>query len=152
MPCYDSQGADEDRYFREQHPKLTRLLCEACKLIESKGLANKVSSELANWAIEHKAMDAKRPSPFIVKTENIMGCVGGKITVAHVQDWLALLPEEFRRADLMASSNIGSPVTLKRILAFRFKENPSDVGVAVNGIGTHLPFDDSLTWEKVLTP
>lgn len=76
-------------------------------------------------------------------------CKSGDITVRAVREWLATLPDEFQDSEF--GSVFGSmPVNLKRIVAWRAKDG-SDKGVAANPMGTHLPFDDSLEWVRVLS-
>ena len=76
-------------------------------------------------------------------------CTDGKITVRLLREWLATLPEEFLDAEF-ESTLAGFPVSLKRIVAYRTKDG-SCKGVCTNSMGTHLPFDDSLIWEHVLS-
>lgn len=83
------------------------------------------------------------------KSEKESQAIGDTITVAHLREWLAALPEEFQKAEL-ESCRGGLPLTLKRIVAYRSKDG-SCIGVCANSVGSHLPFDDSLTWEHVLT-
>lgn len=73
----------------------------------------------------------------------------GRITVAALRVWLGQLPEEYQNADLEVT--LGEyPVPLKRIVAYRLKDDGS-VGVCVNSMGTHLPFDDTMKWEHTIT-
>ncbi len=53
-PCYDAQGAEEDRHCRERLTKVTRLLCE---YLDDQ---SHMSLELCEWYEEHKAADAAR--------------------------------------------------------------------------------------------
>lgn len=60
MPCFDP---DADRYaseeLRKRCDKLTRLLCEACKLVDL-GKLGRSSPELRAWWQQHQAWDKKR--------------------------------------------------------------------------------------------
>lgn len=58
MPCtYDDDGEDERR-LRDECDKLTRLLCEACQIIEDAKIER--SHELNTWWFDHKRQDAVR--------------------------------------------------------------------------------------------
>ena len=52
MPCY-SPGADADLA-----NKATRAGCEACRLLEKKGLLRELSAETKKWFSIHKRTDA----------------------------------------------------------------------------------------------
>lgn len=52
MPCSDSQYYS-DLHTQEKMDKLTRLLCEACKLLDNKSLTTNMSDELREWHINH---------------------------------------------------------------------------------------------------
>lgn len=71
-------------------------------------------------------------------------------TVRNVIKWLSELPEEFQDANL-ENCDHGFPLGLKRIVAYRMKDDPTHIGVVVNSMGTHLPFDHSLKWEHTLS-
>lgn len=66
------------------------------------------------------------------------------ITVANLKQWLETLPPEFQNTPIEALVH-GTPCCLKRIVAYTLKDG-NHRGVVVNPMGTHLPFDDSLTW------
>ncbi len=71
------------------------------------------------------------------------------LTVREVQQWLAHLPDDWQ--DEPFEALVGStPCTPKRLVAYVAKES-GHRGVVVNPMGTHLPFDESLTWHFVLT-
>jgi len=44
---------------REKRDSMARLLCEACEIIEKKGLIDKMSSELKHWKWAHDKADRK---------------------------------------------------------------------------------------------
>ena len=75
---------------------------------------------------------------------------GPQITARSLAAWIHTLPEEFQTATFMGN-NGPLPCHLKRVVAFRAKDDPNYIGVVANQMGTHLPMDDSLKWEKVLT-
>ncbi len=71
------------------------------------------------------------------------------MTVRQVREWLDKLPPEFQDAQFEAM--LGTmPAHLKRIVAYTYKEG-NNIGVVANPMGTHLPFDDSMTWHHILT-
>ena len=75
----------------------------------------------------------------------------GAITVSDLAEWLKSLPEEFQSAPVeSAPPGSDMPLSLKRVVAYR-RKNGEGIGVAVNSMGTHFPFDDSLAWEHVLS-
>jgi DNA-directed RNA polymerase sigma subunit (sigma70/sigma32) len=59
MPCYDPSpiGRYEDT---TKVDKLTRLLCEACQLLEKTGDIEYASDELLEWAVDHNQLDKER--------------------------------------------------------------------------------------------
>ena len=73
----------------------------------------------------------------------------GRITVKEVREWLASLPVEFDNADFEQVVGV-YPTPTKRIVAYKLKDDGS-LGVVVNGMGTHLPFDDTIEWEHLLS-
>lgn len=72
------------------------------------------------------------------------------MTVREVHEWLAKLPPRFQDAPFEAMVG-SSPVSLKRIVAYTYKEEDG-IGVVANPMGTHLPFDDSMNWHHQLNP
>lgn len=66
MPCYDPRPDMDRQVQQEKIDKLTRLLCQACKLLEGDwgegaiATASIVSTELKEWWKEHKAWDTQR--------------------------------------------------------------------------------------------
>lgn len=71
MPCYDvrDEPAYVAREYQQKVDKLTRLLCEACTVLEDKcsaasvnypELKDHVSDELGQWWDAHQEMDRKR--------------------------------------------------------------------------------------------
>lgn len=102
--------------------------------------------------IERLKAELNQPSGVIIyKSEkHHVSSDGPQITARALAEWIGTLPEEFQKAAFMA--NVGSvPCTLKRVVAFRDKYDSTFFGVVANPMGSHLPMDDSLTWEKVLT-
>ena len=65
------------------------------------------------------------------------------ITVANLRSWLDRLPPEFHNTPIEALVH-GCPCNLKRIVAYSTKDGRR--AVVANPMGTHMPFDDSLTW------
>lgn len=63
MPCSDSRSYD-DTLVKEKMDKLTRMLCAACRLIESEwnAIPNWMPEldELVLWWDEHKVLDERR--------------------------------------------------------------------------------------------
>lgn len=59
MPCSDGGPSYSDEQ-QEKLDNVTRLLCNRCKIIESKGYLNKIDSETRNWYLKHKELDAIR--------------------------------------------------------------------------------------------
>lgn len=82
---------------------------------------------------------------------NIVTKVPTHITVRRLRQWLESLPEEFQDAPF-ESLHGSFPVALKRIVAYSYINNPDHRGVVANSMGSHLPFDDSLTWHFTLAP
>jgi hypothetical protein len=72
------------------------------------------------------------------------------LTVRSVRQWLEALPEEYQDVPF-ESSFAGAPSPIKRIVAYQSKGTTAR-GVSVNGLGTHLPFNDSLEWAHTLSP
>lgn len=84
----------------------------------------------------------ERQNEVVTKTKD------GKMTAQDVADWIATLPRKYRQAEFCAVFG-GLPVSLKRVVALESKDGTL-IAVAANGMGSHLPFDDSLKWEHVL--
>jgi hypothetical protein len=64
MPCVDSSSNDD--YFdggRARLDRLTRLLCEACRVIRKTKSEKLMSPELSAWSIQHQKDDAARRAP-----------------------------------------------------------------------------------------
>lgn len=62
MPCYDSRSDPEyiRSEFKADIDKLTRLLCEACTMLELGTDLKEGSSELRKWWEEHAKWDEQR--------------------------------------------------------------------------------------------
>lgn len=61
MPCTYYTPEEKCRIASEELNKLTRLLCEAARLLdEVDSLPRPMSQELIDWLIEHKRLDALR--------------------------------------------------------------------------------------------
>lgn len=102
--------------------------------------------------IEFLEAELNNPSGVIIYKDerHHISADGLQITARALAEWICTLPEEFQKSQFMSS--VGPlPSNLKRVVAFRDKEDPKFIGVVANPMGTHLPMDDSLTWEKVLT-
>lgn len=67
-------------------------------------------------------------------------------TVKQLREWLATLPADFDDQPISSIANVGYPFEAKRVIAFRWKETPSQAGVAVNSLGTHYSDD----WKKAV--
>lgn len=61
MPCSDGNYY-HDQLIQQKLDKLTRLLCEACKLIDNRSLTSSMSKELKEWHIQHTWDDLRRGS------------------------------------------------------------------------------------------
>lgn len=108
--------------------------------------------EEVNEEIELLKSEIEQPHGVIIyKSEkHHVSADGVHITARALAEWIATLPEEFQKSEFMANAG-PLPSGLKRVVAFRHKGDPKEIGVVANPMGTHLPMDDSLTWEKVLT-
>lgn len=71
-----------------------------------------------------------------------------KITAREVAAWIQSLPDEFQDSEFTDCFG-GYPITLKRLVALKSKDGTL-TAVCANGMGSHLPFDDSLTWHYTL--
>lgn len=65
MPCYATGSAEGDARLaaKEANGKLTettRLLCEACRLLEQNNIIDAASRKLIRWWIAHKKTDKER--------------------------------------------------------------------------------------------
>lgn len=76
-------------------------------------------------------------------------CIGGAMTARHVAEWINSLPPELQDAEF-TTCFAGMPVTLKRIVALKSKDGTM-TAICANGMGSHLPFNDSFVWLHALT-
>ena len=60
MPCRDDYPANPEHTVLGIKAKLIPLLCEACDLLEKKGLLDQASADLRAWAKEHEAEEFSR--------------------------------------------------------------------------------------------
>lgn len=58
MPCYDPEH--NTSAYAEKIDKLTRMLCEAMRIVEGHEHRLKCSTELRDWWDNHKKQDAAR--------------------------------------------------------------------------------------------
>ncbi|GEM_PF-1581793 len=121
-----------------------------CTHRDSRDLPDGGGIMLWNETCEHykRRTDGKR---WLIerRSDREMVCRDDRITVRCVREWLARLPKEFQDVEFETVFG-GLPVNLKRVVAYRAKDG-SCKGVTVNGMGSHLPFDDSLEWVLVLS-
>lgn len=62
MPCVDGREYDSERETREALDYATSVACEACRILERKGLLYEMSSRLRTWWNSHKHDDEQRAS------------------------------------------------------------------------------------------